>query len=121
MTNQPMSTRKVFSIVMVLVLMSIGALLYFSKKDTKKQMPVAPVVVKEPLFVNEGSLNFQYAEGDLLSTISVEIANNDSARAQGLMHRHSMADSLGMLFIYSRSQPQSFWMKIPIFRWTSFF
>lgn len=42
---------------------------------------------------------------------TVEIADNDSERAQGLMHRPSMPLSAGMLFIYERPQQLSFWMR----------
>jgi len=99
------------TIITVLGLLLAGSLFYFFNKDARKQVSTSSAEVVEPLFINEGSLNFQSSEGDLLSTIGIEIADNDSERAEGLMHRHSMADSLGMLFIYSRPQPQSFWMK----------
>ncbi|QJF50938.1 DUF192 domain-containing protein [Roseobacter ponti] len=42
---------------------------------------------------------------------AVEIADDDSERAQGLMHRPSMPLSAGMLFIYERPQRLSFWMR----------
>ena len=41
----------------------------------------------------------------------VEIADTEPARAQGLMHRESLPSASGMLFIYDRPQPVSFWMK----------
>lgn len=42
---------------------------------------------------------------------SVEIADDESERATGLMHRESLASSAGMLFIYPRPQRLSFWMR----------
>ncbi|MCO6381641.1 DUF192 domain-containing protein [Oceanicola sp. 502str15] len=42
---------------------------------------------------------------------SVEIADDAGERSQGLMHRKSMARSSGMLFIYPRPAPVSFWMR----------
>ena len=42
---------------------------------------------------------------------TVEVADDDQKRAQGLMHRESMAQSAGMLFIYDRPHPARFWMK----------
>ncbi len=42
---------------------------------------------------------------------SIEIADDDAERARGLMHRESMARSAGMLFVYDRPQPLSFWMR----------
>jgi len=49
------------------------------------------------------------AVGD--KTVSVEIAATEPTRAQGLMHRDAMAENHGMLFIYPRQKPLSFWMK----------
>ncbi|OBY27235.1 DUF192 domain-containing protein [Leisingera sp. JC1] len=42
---------------------------------------------------------------------SVEIADDEQERAQGLMFRKSMPRGAGMLFVYDRPQPAAFWMK----------
>jgi uncharacterized protein len=42
---------------------------------------------------------------------TVELAEDDRTRAQGLMHRPSLGRSAGMLFIYPRPVQASFWMK----------
>jgi uncharacterized protein len=42
---------------------------------------------------------------------SVEIADTDATRAQGLMHRESLPRMAGMLFVYDAPQPASFWME----------
>ncbi|EAQ11232.1 hypothetical protein RB2654_04366 [Maritimibacter alkaliphilus HTCC2654] len=42
---------------------------------------------------------------------SVEIADDDAERAQGLMFRESLPSGQGMLFIYESPRPASFWMK----------
>ncbi len=42
---------------------------------------------------------------------TVEVADDDAERAQGLMHRESMALSAGMLFVYDHPQLLSFWMR----------
>ena len=42
---------------------------------------------------------------------SVEIADDDAERAQGLMFRDAMDADRGMLFIHEREEPQSYWMK----------
>lgn len=45
----------------------------------------------------------------------VEIADNNTTRAQGLMHRTELADDRGMLFVYNKPVKASFWMKnVPI-------
>lgn len=42
---------------------------------------------------------------------AVEIADDAGERANGLMFRERLPASAGMLFIYERPQPVSFWMK----------
>ncbi|MGC1495264.1 MAG: DUF192 domain-containing protein [Sulfitobacter sp.] len=42
---------------------------------------------------------------------SVEVADDPQEQAIGLMNRESMAFSAGMLFVYPRPQPMSFWMR----------
>lgn len=41
----------------------------------------------------------------------VEVADDPSERAEGLMYRQSLADNAGMLFLYPKPQPVEFWMK----------
>jgi uncharacterized membrane protein (UPF0127 family) len=41
----------------------------------------------------------------------VEIADDSLERAKGLMWRESMADDMGMLFLFDESEYLSFWMK----------
>lgn len=42
---------------------------------------------------------------------TVELADNNYSREQGLMYRKSMDKDAGMLFIFPSQQPRSFWMK----------
>lgn len=42
---------------------------------------------------------------------SVEIADDDAERAQGLMFRDAMAKDSGMLFIHESEEPLAYWMK----------
>ena len=42
---------------------------------------------------------------------TVEIADDDAERAQGLMHREELARNRGMLFIYEAPRRASFWMR----------
>ncbi|MCH8478058.1 MAG: DUF192 domain-containing protein [Wenzhouxiangella sp.] len=41
----------------------------------------------------------------------VEIADTDETRTRGLMFRDELANNRGMLFIFSRDEPRSFWMR----------
>jgi uncharacterized membrane protein (UPF0127 family) len=49
--------------------------------------------------------------GGVSIPLSVEIANTDEQREYGLMHRKSLDDGKGMLFVFERDQILSFWMK----------
>jgi len=51
---------------------------------------------------------FVVVEGE---RFSVEIADDDATRAQGLMFVDEMADDHGMLFIFPDQRMRSFWMK----------
>lgn len=42
---------------------------------------------------------------------TVEVADDEAERAKGLMHRESMPQSAGMLFVYPQEQRVGFWMK----------
>ena len=41
----------------------------------------------------------------------VELADDDSERARGLMHRETLPKSAGMLFVYPHPQTVGFWMR----------
>jgi hypothetical protein len=43
--------------------------------------------------------------------VKVEVANDDLARARGLMFRRSLGEDSGMLFIFPDSEDHAFWMK----------
>ena len=45
------------------------------------------------------------------SRYTVEVADTDDKRAQGLMFRDAMPADAGMLFIHDREEPQAYWMK----------
>ena len=43
--------------------------------------------------------------------VTVEVARTDAERALGLMHRRSLPEDAGMLFVFAESDLHSFWMK----------
>lgn len=59
--------------------------------------------------VDPAPLIVQTAGGE--RSFSVEIADNETNRARGLMFRQSMPDDRGMLFVFERTRPLSFWMR----------
>ena len=50
-------------------------------------------------------------DGDTNAQFVVEIAATPEAQTQGLMFRDYLPRSTGMLFVYEREKPVSFWMK----------
>ncbi|XOD66666.1 MAG: DUF192 domain-containing protein [Flavobacteriales bacterium Tduv] len=61
-------------------------------------------------FIKEGELQLKNGE-ETIKKIHIELATTDQERSQGLMHRSSMQEDQGMLFIFDEARPQSFWMK----------
>lgn len=64
-----------------------------------------------PQFKKEGELWLIKASGDTIRKLDIEIADIESERTIGLMHRRSMPDTEGMLFIFDREEQRSFWMR----------
>ena len=66
----------------------------------------------EQEFIREGELVFLGKnDGGKITKIDVEIADNPYEWERGLMYRHSMPKSSGMLFIFRRPRLLSFWMR----------
>lgn len=62
-------------------------------------------------FRANGILEFLDGDGKIMRRIAIEIAESDSAKIRGLMDRRSLPDLGGMLFVYDRVEPRSFWMR----------
>ena len=82
-----------------------------SEKDTKGSSNKITVRPTGPQFKKEGELYLIKPAGDTIRKIDIEIADIESERTIGLMHRRSMPDTQGMLFIFEREEPRSFWMR----------
>jgi uncharacterized protein len=68
----------------------------------------APVTESETL--QTPTVSIINSEGERVE-VEVEIADNDAERQRGLMERTALAENAGMLFVFEREQPLSFWMK----------
>lgn len=86
-------------------LFSTGFINIFNDKNTLSTNTTNEI--DEPIFKKEGVLTFLKTNKKL----TIEIADNDAERQQGLMYRKTMPDSCGMLFIMPTNELQSFWMK----------
>ncbi len=66
----------------------------------------------EVSFRKEGELVFlKHETNQILKKIDIEIVRDRTRRMRGLMYRRSLPDSSGMLFVFERPEPRSFWMK----------
>ncbi len=71
-----------------------------------------PATMPEPTFTKEGQLSLISGKtGEVIKDIDIEKADNEKERTIGMMYRKSMPDTQGMLFIFDKSEPQSFWMR----------
>ena len=83
------------------------ALIGCSKSDSEEV--ITPVEKESIPFREDGQLVFS-RDGDILRTIAIEIAEDDSSRNRGLMQRESLPGNAGMLFIFPTESEQGFWM-----------
>lgn len=93
-------TRKILIALVPVVVFIVIYFLYIKKSND------------EPVWVKEGEVTFLNKDTkQLISRIDVEVAIYPNERAQGLMYRTKMDEDKGMLFLFEREEPQSFWMK----------
>lgn len=68
-----------------------------------------------PLFLSVLTSGCASASGDWVeiggTRYVVEVADDETERARGLMFRDSLGTDAGMLFIHEREEPQGYWMK----------
>lgn len=103
MKNKNIAVRKVLFISTV----SAG-LIFLSCKEEPKQVNNQT----EISFKKEGELSLYSKPSDsVIKQLDIEIADNEYERETGLMHRSSMKNNQGMLFIFKNSQPRYFYMK----------
>ena len=69
------------------------------------------VALAGPVFAACSETSVELRSGDAIARFTVEIADTDAERAQGLMNRKKLAVSSGMLFVYDGPRRASFWMK----------
>ena len=105
------------AIILVLILV-IGSLIVFVNPTTKhirkpdgaiSEQAASPA---KPVFRKDGELRFMKSKDNtIISTINIEVADDDAEREQGLMYRDTMAENEGMLFLMESEEIQNFWMK----------
>jgi len=97
----------------ILVMLALGALLVtatlaFAQGVGSSSGEEDPATEPEALPVS--TLTVVNSLGERVP-VQVEIADTDAERRTGLMGRSALAEDAGMLFVFDREQPLSFWMK----------
>lgn len=117
MTKKKFSLFKIAIALMLISILSMASLLIFVKPHQPK--PVKRINYEndtlgsepKPVFRKDGELTFRTRKGQEITKIEVEVADDEVERMRGLMYRDSMAEKQGMLFLFEREEPMSFWMK----------
>jgi uncharacterized membrane protein (UPF0127 family) len=92
-----------------LVLLAILILTVSCEINSKQNQSSTPIKVE---FTKEGELYFFKRKSDsLIAKFDIEIAKTDYETQRGLMDRYTMKSNQGMLFIFTNTQPRSFYMK----------
>ena len=95
----------------LLAVSSLGILSFasLSCKEEQQNTLVKAITIS---FKKEGELQIKKATSDsIITTLDIEIADDDYSTQTGLMYRKSMEDNQGMLFIFPNSDYRSFYMK----------
>ncbi len=108
-----------FPVIAVIVLVAFVFLMVYNpvkrnKKVTGNSKYTEQFIKKinETPLRNDASLAFiRSPEQDTLAQIDVQVVDHETERMQGLMYRKQIGNKEGMLFIFERSEPRSFWMK----------
>jgi hypothetical protein len=95
-------------VIAVFLVLIMADLLDNDEPESKLMIAENPEVF---YFEKHGELTFQNSNGEFISTIDIEFAENDYQRSEGLMYRTDMKENQGMLFIFPYERMQSFWMK----------
>jgi uncharacterized membrane protein (UPF0127 family) len=112
MTQKKTNAKKPFAkIVSGIIIIAFLLFLVFFNLPKKNKSEKNNVIKSTIKFQKDGELTFQSANGQYLSKIDIEIADDDEKRTKGLMDRLSMEKNQGMLFLFPYESIQSFWMK----------
>lgn len=69
------------------------------------------IIEQKVLFQKEATLDLLQSNGELISTLNIQIANSPYERETGLMYRTNMKKNQGMLFIFDKESVLTFYMK----------
>jgi len=107
-------SRILLGVVSMLILFAFVFLYVFRSmpsNEMQSRKSKQSVSTKQTDFTIEGKLTFTNKDGDSITSISIEIADDNYSRQMGLMYRHYLPDTVGMLFIFPEEEQRGFWMK----------
>lgn len=109
-----MQSKSFFKILLFLFIVTLAACSGNKKSKPNPNIPPKYAITEEPAFVKQGELSF-VDDGVEKTKIDIELADTEAKHEQGLMHRRTMGQNQGMLFVFDKEERQSFWMKnVPI-------
>jgi len=97
-------------IYIILLIAVVAAMISLSRTGRNPSKNVS-IMKQTNDFFKEGELELYNENDSLIISIDIEIADDEAQIQKGLMHRRSMEERQGMLFIYAEPEPRSFWMK----------
>lgn len=94
----------------ILSLLLLGGFFIGCKEEVRspseKQVNTPPIEFKK-----EGEVYLTKPDGDTISHLKIEIADDAYQRETGLMYRQSLEEDSGMLFIFENEAQRGFYMK----------
>ena len=113
--KKPKSISRILLGIVSLVILSAFVLMFVLRKppstDFQGRKGKQNTEAKTTDFTIEGGLAFTSTTGDTITSISIEIADDNYSRQMGLMYRYYIPDTVGMLFIFPQEAQRGFWMK----------
>ncbi|MCD4650568.1 MAG: DUF192 domain-containing protein [Candidatus Cloacimonetes bacterium] len=121
--NKQKKQKTNYRLWVYIVLLIFVAIIYFWTANASKQTTDKPVNKtsqktrqQKPKsdagdIIREMEISFHRLSGEFITNLEVEVADDPQRRVFGLMHRESLGENQGMLFIFEEEEPRSFWMR----------
>ncbi|NCA84748.1 MAG: DUF192 domain-containing protein [Clostridia bacterium] len=105
--------QRIFAIIAVVLLLIFVFVYVISNQPMWGERAAVEKPADKPeaaVFDIEGQLTFYDVAGEAITTIYIEIADDEYSRERGMMYRHYIPDTVGMLFIFPDEARRWFWM-----------
>jgi len=105
---------KHWALILLAILIALAFIvfsIYIPLKQPTKPKSSTPSTKSGIPFQKEGTLTIFPTSNSSPLFLDIEVAENDAERMRGLMDRYNLPENAGMLFIFEKDEPRSFWMK----------